>query len=113
MVTVASFLAASTIWVRSARWNGRGYLAGTAPAAPAPDEPDGRLKMMNVPARGRIAIFERSTLTPIEETLSRPDGTWRVGGLDPSIEFFVIGFDDRGLVNAAIQDWVRPFVPEP
>lgn len=48
----------------------------------------------------------------VGEALSAADGTWSIPLLDPTIDLTVIGFDDRGLVNAAIQDWVRAHVPE-
>jgi hypothetical protein len=89
-----------------------GMLAGSLPA-PAPDSPDGRLKKLNVPAIGRIAVLERSTMRPVAMTRSAPDGTWRVDNLDVRLKYTVIGFDDEGLVNAAVQDWITPHVPEP
>lgn len=87
---------------------GRGYLAGTAPSDP--DAPDGRFKKMNVPAIGRVVALERSSLRMAGAALSRADGTWRISGLATGVRYLVIGFDDRGLVNAAIQDWVLPAV---
>ncbi|WP_313243082.1 hypothetical protein [Stenotrophomonas sp.] len=87
---------------------GRGYLAGTAPSSSDPAALDGRFKKMNVPGIGRIVAMERSSLRIVGATLSRADGTWRIGGLALGKRYLVMGFDDRGLVNAAIQDWVLP-----
>ena len=89
---------------------GNGYLAGQAPASPAPEDPDGRAKILNVPSRVRIVAFDRATHFPVSSTLSGVDGTWRISSLDENRKFFVVGFDDRGLVNAAIQDWITPHV---
>lgn len=47
-------------------------------------------------------------MSPVAMTRSKADGTWRVEGLDMSRKFLVIGFDDRGNYNAAIQDWISP-----
>lgn len=85
---------------------GTGYLAGEAPDSGDPDSPDGRFKILNVPSRGRVVAFERSSMRVVASTLSKPDGTWRIDGLSTTVEYTVIGFDDRGLQNAAIQDWI-------
>lgn len=47
-------------------------------------------------------------MAAVAMTRSKADGTWRVEGLDMDRKFLVIGFDDRGNHNAAIQDWVSP-----
>jgi hypothetical protein len=87
---------------------GDGYFAGLAPDPADPDSPDGRFRILNVPARGRITVHERSTMRCIAETLSATDGTWSVLKLSRAYDYTVIGWDDRGTQNAAIQDWVRP-----
>lgn len=87
---------------------GFGYIAGEAPASPDPDEPDGRFRILNVPARGRVSVHDRLTMRCVASVISAEDGTWRIEGLRPDRPFVVIGFDDRGLQNAAIQDWIRP-----
>lgn len=91
---------------------GNGYLAGSAPASDASDAPDGRFKILNVPSIGRVVALERSTFRMAGSTLSKADGTWRIEGLARDKYFLVMGFDDRGRVNAAIQDWVKPAVAE-
>lgn len=90
------------------RWAGVGYLAGTAPASDTPDAPDGRLRIMNHPAIGRLMILDRRTFDVVATTRSRRDGTWRVDRLALDMKFLVVGVDDRGNVNAAVQDWVAP-----
>ena len=93
---------------RMATFRGAGYLAGLAPDSGDPASIDGRFRILNVPARGRIVVFERGSMQPVASTLSAADGTWRIDWLAPAQTFTVIGFDDRGLQNAAVQDWVRP-----
>jgi hypothetical protein len=93
---------------RSFIYRGFGYFAGEAPATSDPEDPDGRAKKVNVPSVVRIGIFERGSMICVADTVSKPDGTWRVEYLNPDIFYTVIGFDDAGLVNAAIQDWVQP-----
>lgn len=91
---------------------GKGYLAGEGPASQDPDEVDGRFRILNQPAQGRILVFDRGTTNCIASLLSKPDGTWRLDRLNPDLILTVIGYDDSGQQNAAIQDWVRPAVEE-
>lgn len=42
--------------------------------------------------------------------LSAADGTWRADFLSNHYRYVVMGFDDTGVVNAAIQDWITPHV---
>lgn len=100
---VGPFEATRSAWVR-----GPGYFAGEAPDPGDPEAVDGRFRKLNVPGVGRIKILERGSMNVVAETLSAADGTWRVDWLDPSRQFVVIGFDDTGAVNAAVQDWVSP-----
>lgn len=90
------------------RWAGMGFLAGTAPVSGDPEAPDGRLRILNQPAVGRILVLDRRTFEVVASTRSRPDGTWRVNRLRMDMKFLVVGVDDRGNVNAAVQDWVSP-----
>jgi len=93
---------------RQVEYSGAGYVGGNAPTSADPDSPDGRAKKLNVPGRVRITVLERGGLKVIDSTISKPDGTWRISCLSPKYTFLVIGQDDRGLVNAAVQDWVKP-----
>jgi hypothetical protein len=88
--------------------SGHGYLAGEAPATPDPDDPDGRAKKSNVPSRVRICVYERGSMYCVAHVVSESDGTWLVEYLDPNRFYTVVGFDETGLLNAAIQDWVQP-----
>jgi len=63
---------------------------------------------MNHPAIGRLMILDRRTFDVVATTRSRRDGTWRVDRLALDMKFLVVGVDDRGNVNAAVQDWVAP-----
>lgn len=47
----------------------------------------------------------------VAQTLSNSDGTWLVEGLSLNHHFLVIGYDDNGIQNAAIQDWIAPADP--
>lgn len=104
-------IAAVRIGFRLARWQGYGglgYLAGAAPVDA--EDLDGRYRIQNAPSRGRITVYERSTMTCIASTLAAANGTWRIDGLDPRLVLTVIGWDDTRNHNAAIQDWVQPAV---
>ncbi len=91
---------------------GRGFLAGQAPSGEDQNDVDGRFRILNQPAQGRILVFDRGTTNCIASLLSKPDGTWRLNRLDPNLILTVVGYDDSGQQNAAIQDWVRPAVEE-
>lgn len=94
---------------RLARYAGLpGYVAGEAPAGEG--EADGRFRIQNVPSRGRICVYERSTMNCLGSTMSSTDGTWRIDGLDPAIPLTVIGWDGTRTHNAAIQDWIMAAV---
>lgn len=89
---------------------GSGYLAGKAPDNSDPNSLDGRLRMLNVPSAGRVVALERTTLRIAGTALSQPDGTWRIDGLSRHRQYLVLGFDEYGRYNAAVQDWVTPAV---
>ncbi len=91
-----------------AAYAGRGYIGGDLPATADPDEPDGRAKILNVPSRVRVMAYDRSTMRCLGQAISQPNGSWRIEHVREDIAYVVIGFDDRGQVNAAIQDWIRP-----
>lgn len=98
---------------RLPRTCGYGYFAGEPPASAEPDAPDGRAKKLNVPGKVRILVLERSTRICVGSVLSRANGHWRIGGLNPQVPYVVLGFDDSAQLNAAVQDWVRPEVYDP
>lgn len=87
---------------------GAGYLGGEKPSSDDPTELDGRFRILGQPARGRIHVYDRGTSNCVASVHSASDGTWRVDRLSPGLLFTVIGYDDTGAQNAAIQDWVRP-----
>ncbi len=94
----------------SVLWAGAGYLAGEPPADLDPESPDGRTRIDGAVASCRVQVLSRIGMVVVAETRSAPDGTWRVDGLDPAVEYVVIGLDDAGTTNAAIADRIRPAV---
>lgn len=100
-----------TLFSRAAPYAGRGYLGGDLPQGEEVDAPDGRARILNVPSRVRITVLDRGTMQVVGAAISHADGTWRVSGLSLDFLYMVIGSDERGLQNAAIQDWVRPALP--
>lgn len=92
---------------------GYGTIGGDPPPVPNPADLDGRGKILNEPARVRIIAVDRRTWKPIASTISAADGTWRIHSLDETGSFLVVAVDQRGAVNAAVQDWVTPHVAEP
>lgn len=89
-------------------FRGAFYLGGDLPSDPGnPDSPDGRARVLNQPAVVRVRVLERRTMALVADVRSGPDGTWRVERI-ADVEYIVLGLDEAGRVNAAIQDWVRP-----
>ncbi len=43
----------------------------------------------------------------VADVRSNPDGSWKVERI-ADVEYIVLGLDEAGRVNGAIQDWVRP-----
>ena len=91
---------------------GAGSFSGLAPDPQDPDSADGRFRVLNVPARGRVSVYERGSMKMVAETISAADGTWHISNINPDLQYAVIGWSDSGQQNAAIQDWVKPYVPE-
>lgn len=90
-------------------WSGPGYLAGEAPTDPGdPDSPDGRTRIDGALSSIRVQVQSRIGNVVVAQTRSAADGTWRIDSLNPALEFVVLGLDDSGVVNAAIQDRIKP-----
>lgn len=100
------------VTTRHAASFGQGMLGGQAPDSSEPDAPDGRFKKLNVPSRGRVQVIDRRLGRVVAETRSAEDGTWQIKGLNEEGVYLVLGLDDNGDVNAAVQDWVVPYVNE-
>lgn len=100
---VRSFVVSKAIIFR-----GHFFLGGSLPIDPAnPDSPDGRARVLNQPAVVRIRVLERRTMALVADVRSNPDGSWKVERI-ADVEYIVLGLDEAGRVNGAIQDWVRP-----
>ncbi len=87
-------------------FGGTGYLGGDAPTEEG--EADGRARILNVPARVDITVFEPNTYQVVARTWSKPDGSWRVPYLNTELQFTVVATDRLKRANSAIQDWVYP-----
>ena len=88
-----------------------GYLAGEP--NPDPDGEDGVVTVDDVPAAREVRVHERATGRLVATTFSNPDGTWRIDGLNPALEFDVIGRDWSRQWMDVIQGAVRPEPYEP
>lgn len=97
-----------SLFTPSVKFAGRHYVGGVAPDEGVADAPDGRAKILNVPSRVRIVVMERSSMTVVGATVSKPNGTWSLEFLSVDFDYIVLGLDDRGRVNGAVQDWVKP-----
>lgn len=81
---------------------GAGYLAGSFP--------DGITSIEGVPGSASIRVMYRVPGFPpdgvvVAETVSSPDGTWRIDGLNPDLKYDVIcrheGYNDMILSNVS------------
>lgn len=115
-----------TVWARipNIGLSGPGFIAGEAPADPEdPESPDGRTKILGVPARVRITAHERSTMRCIGEAVSASDGTWRIDNINPTLWITVLFWNDPPQkievegqmrpINGVMQDWIRAEPYEP
>lgn len=93
---------------RNVGFRGLGYFAGEAQDPDTPDGSDGLARILNVPQRLKVAVYEQGSMAVVASTVSAADGTWRIDYLHPDLYYTVIGFDGWGVQNAAIQDWVKP-----
>lgn len=68
----------------------------------------GITKVEGVGASKRIHVLLRDTDTVVASTVSRPDGTWQIKGINefPERSLLVIAFDDTGTYNALVADFV-------
>ena len=84
-----------------ARFGGAGYIGG--------DGPTGLVTFNSAPAAREVEVRHRLTRTLMATTFSKPDGTYRVGDLDPNDEFDVIARDYTGTYNDVIVSRVKPY----
>lgn len=75
--------------------SGPGFLAGT-------------VDVNDAPARRRVAILTRADRLVVADVFSAPDGTWVVHGLNPDIEFDIIGRDYTRTWQDVIVGAVKP-----
>lgn len=78
---------------------GTGYIAGTAP---------GIVTVNGLPAAREIEIRDRTTRAPIFVGSSKPDGTYRLGGLNPSRKYDVLARDWQNVYNDVIRANITP-----
>ena len=95
------------------QFKGGGFVAGRPPPAVNPDELDGRTKILNIPSRVRVHVYERMSMVCVGSVLSAADGTWEVARLSIGRRYLIVGLDGTGQHNAAVQDWIVPALPDP
>lgn len=87
-------------------FGGPGYIAGEP--NPDPDGIDGIVTLDDVPGAREVEIRERKTRRLVAVTFSNADGTYRVDGLNPDIEFDVIARDWSRTWTDVIQPAIKP-----
>lgn len=88
-------------------FHGEGYLAGTYPSGVT--TVDGVPQPVEVRVIWRGETDHRSDGVVVKKTMSAPDGTWRIDGLDDSLRYDVIG--RKGGFNDVIVSDVAPSNP--
>lgn len=73
----------------------------------------GTVKVDGAPAEKRIVLQDRRSMSYIGSTISRPDGTWKIGNIWNPGEGngLVTVFDDTGTYNAEVADHIT-LVPQ-
>lgn len=87
---------------RSAPFAGWGYIGGNPPPVPNPDELDGRTFVQDALASMRVVAYF-NTLDILEfsrQTISRPDGTWRLGPFPLDTRIAVLFVNDGQFLDA-------------
>jgi len=69
---------------------------------------DGIIKENDVGAVRRVVVFLRSDMSVVASTFSHSDGTWEISNTNeyPVDSLYAIAFDDSGIFNARIADFV-------
>lgn len=90
-------------------FQGAGYIGGTA----APTPPDGRTRVNDEVAPLRVLLFDGRTRKLLDETRSKPDGTWGFYGLKLGHRFAVEFVNDGQYTdtdgtpyNSFVQDFI-------
>jgi hypothetical protein len=84
---------------RAPQFSGHGYIAGETP---------GLVTVNSVAAGRELEVRHRVTRQVVAITFAKPDGTYRIDGLDPNQEFDLIGRDYTGTYNDVIVSRVTP-----
>lgn len=95
-------MAAVIPFVRHSRavFGGAGYIAG--------EVPDGLVTVGGAPSARRIDLFVRAGCICIGSTWSASDGTYAFHGLDPALEYDLIGRDFARVYGDVIAYAIRP-----
>lgn len=68
----------------------------------------GTVKVLNVPARKQVKLFDKISNLFVKATWSAGDGTYSFTDIDPSREYFVVAHDETGMYNAVVKDGLKP-----
>lgn len=98
---------------------GWGYIGGFPPPDPNPDDYDGRVRVLNVPASIRISVHDatQDSAPILRQTYSKADGTWQLHALPTETRLLVIFWNDGEYtelvggelrpVNSFVQDHIH------
>ena len=84
---------------RAGPFAGDGKIAGSPP---------GIVTVAGSPASRPVFLIDRISLRLVAETISEPDGTWSISGLNRDRLFLVLALDPTGQFNAVIRDNITP-----
>lgn len=89
--------------------SGIAYIAGEQD--PDGDTGVGLLTVNAAPGAREIEVRHRRTRVVVGRTWSAPDGTYRIGGLNPAEEYDVIARDHTGVYEDCIVGAQLPYLP--
>jgi hypothetical protein len=78
---------------------GRAFIAGTG---------KGLVTVAGRPAGRRIFVYEQVTMRFARTIRSQDDGSYRIDGLSPEMEYLVVAIDDKRIFNAVVRSHVLP-----
>lgn len=93
--TSTSLIMATAFLTRPVNFVGRAVISGT-------------VKVLNVPARKQVKLFDKISNLFVKATWSAGDGTYSFTDIDPSREYFVVAHDETGMYNAVVKDGLKP-----
>ncbi|WP_421717481.1 hypothetical protein [Algiphilus sp.] len=97
-----SLIKAKAYYMRTGELRGKGVISSGASEL---------VTVEGSPASRTVRLYHSRSGWLIQTQRSKPDGTFRFSGLNPDLLFKVEAYDDVGIHNAVVADFVKPVIP--